>query len=80
MSDSMRYTRQTIEMDNNVLVDVEADGKVEFYREENEKHFTILEITAEDLNRVNRIIYSGRITPEGYNHEPQKNFYPSRRR
>lgn len=80
--EAKKHTRQSIDMSNGVVVEVSEDGVIEFVKPNQGESVNILPAgeevilittTVEELNRVNRVIWSGRILPDNVVEMPRGN-------
>jgi hypothetical protein len=64
--DVKKHSKQSIEMENGIIVEVDVTGHIVFLKSsaENDELTELFHTDVEELNRVNRIIWSGRILPE----------------
>ena len=69
--DNKKHTQQTIEFENGIYVEVDENGTTRFCKDDGGKEIVLFESTVEEVNRINRIMYSGRILPEGYDRNNQ---------
>lgn len=75
--DRKKHTPQTIEFENGVICEVDEMGQISFIKhEDNDGETVLFNTSVEELNRINRIIFSGRITNHDSDLERDNRFIP----